>query len=89
MVEKASQAASDSSEPDVKGDQSSSESEDLQDAEEEYMRFLQEEEEEEEYSITISNDRIYMTDDLVLGSPEPEDFGPTDAGDSPSLQALA
>ena len=89
MVEKASQAASESSEPDVKGDQSSSESEDLQDAEEEYMRFLQDEEEEEEYSSTISNCRIYINDDLVLGSPEPEDFGPTDAGSSPSLQALA
>ena len=89
MVEKASQAASESSEPDVKGDQSSSESEDLQDAGEEYMRFLQDEEEEEEYSSTISNGRIYINDDLVLGSPEPEDFGPTDSGSSPSLQALA
>lgn len=53
------------------------------------MTFLQDEEEEEEYSITISNGRIYVNDELVLGSPEPEDFGPTDTGSWPSLQAPA
>ena len=32
---------------------------------------------EEEYSITIAGGRIYIDDELVLSSPEPEDIGPS------------
>ena len=86
MVEKASQAASESSGPDVKGDQSSSEFKDLK---KRVHDIPSRRRGREEYSITISNGRIYVNDELVLGSPEPEDFGPTDAGSWPSLQAPA
>ena len=81
----ATQAACGASEPDVRNDQSFSESGASPNWKESYNRSLQVED-EEAYSIVTRDGRTYIDTRLLLRSPQSDDLGTSDAGGSPRPQ---